>query len=79
MIIAILITVHNKKTKTLLCLDSIEQTLDSCTSDLAVEVFLTDDGSTDGTSSAITERKYRIPITLLQGDGHLFWNRGMIN
>lgn len=42
---------------------------------LALTVFLTDDGSTDGTSDAV--RAEFPEVRLLSGDGSLFWNRGM--
>lgn len=42
---------------------------------VTVQAYLLDDGSTDGTSEAV---KTRYPqVHLLQGDGFLFWNRGM--
>lgn len=40
-----------------------------------IEVFLVDDGSTDGTSSAI--RVLYPKVNIVQGDGNLYWNRGM--
>ena len=75
--IAIIISVFNRKEKTLACLDAI------CAEPEAVrpyriEVFMTDDGSTDGTAQAIRERHYPFEINILQGDGTLFWNGGMI-
>jgi GT2 family glycosyltransferase len=40
-----------------------------------IEVFLVDDGSTDGTSVAI---KAQFPmVNIIQGNGNLYWNRGM--
>lgn len=40
------------------------------------DVYLTDDGSTDGTVDAIMNKYPKIRI--IQGDGTLFWNRGML-
>jgi len=42
---------------------------------MSLHVFLLDDGSSDGTATAVTAR---FPdSTVLHGDGYLFWNRGM--
>lgn len=40
-----------------------------------IEVFLVDDGSTDGTSEAIQTQFSEVNI--IHGDGNLYWNRGM--
>lgn len=77
--IAVLMTVHNRREKTLACLESIAATWQPFASDIALKVFLTDDGSTDGTADAIREETYPFPICILQGDGNLYWNGGMIN
>lgn len=71
--IAILITVHNRKEKTLACLGNLYKQLPilSCQTD----VYLTDDGCTDGTPEAIKERFPQ--VTIIKGDGNLYWNRGM--
>jgi GT2 family glycosyltransferase len=71
--IAVLITVHNRKEQTLKCLDA----LFSCIlpDEYKLDVFLVDDGSTDGTSNAIKERF--LQVNIIQGTGNLFWNRGM--
>ena len=45
----------------------------------ALKVFLTDDGSTDGTSQALSSRSWDFPIRVLPADGTLYWNGGMIN
>ena len=71
--IAVLLTCHNRMAKTILCLESLfRATLpDACKFD----VFLTDDGSTDGTSLAV---KQQFPmVTVIEGDGNLFWAGGM--
>jgi len=75
--IAVLLTVFNRKDKTLECLSSLFYDFD--TSPLAIDVYLTDDGSTDGTREALKEYFPERPITILQGNGKLFWNGGMIN
>ena len=72
--IAILITCHNRKEKTLTCLNSIfiQKGFNVL---FKLDVFLVDDGSTDGTSDAI---KNQFPtVKLINGNGKLFWNRGM--
>lgn len=77
--IAVLMTVYNRKEKTLLCLDSLQKTVSAFTEKIHVVVYLTDDACSDGTSEAIINRNYNIEIKILPGTGHLFWNGGMIN
>ena len=77
--IAVLMTVYNRKEKTLRCLDSLRDTLQAFEGPVSVSVFLTDDGCTDGTAAAVCEQEYPFDIHILQGDGTLFWNGGMIN
>ncbi len=71
--IAVLLTVHNRKDKTLSCLSRLYNQL--LPEEHELEVFLTDDGSTDGTSNAVKEQ-YPL-VHIVQGDGNLYWNRGM--
>lgn len=72
--IAVLITCHNRKEKTIACLKSLYncQLPESYTFD----TFLVDDGSTDGTSDAV-KKEFSI-VNVIAGNGQLFWNRGMI-
>ena len=77
--IAVLITVFNRKNKTLRCLKSLEIALSSFSGKVAVKVFLTDDGSTDGTSEAVLSESFSFDIKILSGTGTLYWNGGMIN
>lgn len=72
--IAILMTVHNRREKTLACLRNISgMTYDR--DKYALEVYMTDDGCTDGTAEAVLEE---FPDThIIRGNGELFWNRGM--
>jgi len=71
--IAVLLTCHNRKEKTLCCL----QNLFSCAlpENHKLHIYLTDDGSTDGTADAVKEKFPEVKI--IQGNGKLFWNRGM--
>ena len=71
--VAVLLTVHNRKEKTIRCIsETFSQRLPK---DVKLNVFMTDDGCTDGTSLAVLER---FPdVTIIEGDGSLFWNRGM--
>jgi GT2 family glycosyltransferase len=69
--IAVLITCHNRRLKTLACLESLLQQVQ----DNSVDIYLTEDGSKDGTREAVAARYPQIRI--LSGDGSLFWNRGM--
>ncbi len=71
--IAILLTVFNRKDKTLLCLERLYRQMPL--NDYHVDVYLTDDGCTDGTPEAISELFPQVRIIHAKGD--LFWNRGM--
>lgn len=75
--VAVLLTVFNRKEKTLTCLDSLQYTFLQSHYDISIDVYLTDDASTDGTVEAIQKRAYIFPIHFLKGDGSLFWNGGM--
>lgn len=71
--IAVLITVHNRKEKTLKCLQKLfEQQEDPR---FRWDVFVTDDGCTDGTADAI--RTHYPKVNIIKGNGQLYWNRGM--
>lgn len=72
--IAVLMTVFNRKDCTIRCL----QYLSSQNYDrekYRIDVYLTNDGCTDGTPEAIIERFPEVRI--IQGDGNLFWSGGM--
>ena len=72
--IAVLITCHDRKLNTLACLKAL---FDQYGLGLKYEikVFLVDDACTDGTSDAI---RIDFPqVKIIQGNGNLFWNRGM--
>lgn len=71
--IAVLITCHNRKEKTLACLEAFFKASEEA--EIIAAVFLTDDGSTDGTEQAVRERYPQVNI--IKGDGNLYWNGGM--
>lgn len=68
---AVLLTCHNRKDITLQCLKQlyIQQSK-------LMDIFLCDDGSTDGTYEAI--KKEYPNVHIFKGNGNLFWNRGML-
>ncbi len=71
--IAVLLTCHNRKQKTLQCLNSLFKA--DWPEHLKMEIFLVDDGSADGTGRAVKEIYPEINIVL--GNGNLFWAGGM--
>lgn len=68
-------TVFNRKEKTLQCLKNIEEQTIHSNQEVKVDVYLTNDGCTDGTPEAVSEQYPNVCI--IEGDGTLFWNRGM--
>lgn len=71
--LAVIMACHNRRESTLSSLRTLgKQSLDES---VTVEVYLLDDGSTDGTSEAI--RSEFPDVNILNGNGSLFWNRGM--
>lgn len=71
--IAVLITCFNRKQKTLDCLQALFNQVN--VADVSLQVYLVDDGSTDGTGEAVQQKYPQVKV--LQGDGNLFWNGGM--
>lgn len=72
--IAVLMTCHNRIEKTLLCLSALYKSK-MHTIPLIMDIYLVDDGSNDNTGQ-IVKNKYP-EINVIQGNGTLFWNRGM--
>ncbi len=67
--LAILMTCFNRKATTVRCLERLSILNKN------VDIYLADDGSTDGTAAAISNQFPQ--VNLIQGNGDLFWNRGM--
>ena len=73
--IAALYTCFNRKEKTLASLSSLDDARKNTDHDFNLDIYLTDDGSTDGTSEAV---KKEFPnVNIMYGDGNLFWAEGM--
>lgn len=75
--IAVLLTCFNRKEKTIRCLSHLKSALSYSKSSVIADVYLTDDGSTDGTSEAVRSKFPKVHI--LPGTGNLFWVNGMNN
>lgn len=71
--IAILTTCHNRKKKTIACLKSLFDA--ELPSEYSIDVYLVDDGSTDGTSEAVGKEFPSVKV--IAGKGDLFWAGGM--
>ena len=74
---AALFTCFNRKEKTLEALSNLYTSYKKNGSEFSMAVYLTDDGSTDGTYDAV---KQKFPeVKLLKGNGSLYWAGGMRN
>lgn len=71
--IAVLLTTFNRKQKTLDCLESLHKQL--LPDNVYFKVFLTDDGSKDGTADAV--RHFYPDTNIYHGTGSLYWAGGM--
>ncbi|MCG5534300.1 glycosyltransferase family 2 protein [Halorhodospira sp. 9621] len=73
MIIQTLATCHNRKEKTLASLGDLHQ--QEIPDNVTLRHTIVDDGSTDGTSEAVS---HHFPdVEIIQGEGNLFWAGGM--
>lgn len=71
--IAVLLTCHNRKDKTIACLNSFYKA--NKQKGYSFEIYLVDDGSKDGTGDIV---KQMFPeINYISGNGNLFWAGGM--
>lgn len=75
--IAVLLTVFNRKEITLRGLESLFRSINYITEECSFDIYMVDDGSTDGTSDAVKE--LYSDVVVLKGNGDLFWNGGMIH
>lgn len=73
--IAVLLTCYNRKEKTINCLKSLYKAIDLSNYEIKFDIYLVDDGSTDGTYEEIN--KHFPAVIIINGLGNLFWARGM--
>ena len=71
--VAVLITSHNRRDLTIASLKSLFR--QRSVENVEIEVFLVDDGCSDGTGEAV--RSAFPSVRVLEGDGTLYWNGGM--
>lgn len=70
-------TVFNRKDVTIRCLNSLRQSYNISGNSYIIDIYLTDDGSSDGTYENI---KKQFPyVNIYKTDGTLFWGRGMLH
>lgn len=74
--VAILITVYNRKNVTLEGLRTLYVSIGVIGEAYDFDIYLVDDGSTDGTGEAIALEYPEVHI--IKGDGSLFWGGGML-
>lgn len=73
--VAVLLTVFNRKEVTLKGLSTLYAAMKPVEGDYSFDVYMTDDGCTDGTPEAV---KSAFPdIHIVEGDGTLYWSGGM--
>lgn len=71
--VCVLLTFHNRRTKTLECLRALAAS--ESIAHVHLRAVLVDDGSTDGTAAAVRDEFTWAEV--ISGDGSLFWCRGM--
>lgn len=73
--VAVLLTVYNRKEVTLHGLSSLYIAIEHFSHDYVFDIYMVDDGSTDGTSDAVAVEFPQIHI--IKGNGSLYWGGGM--
>lgn len=79
--IAVILTCHNRREKTIRSLSCLFAAADAYNSSanekISLSVYLTDDGSTDGTAEAVRQAFTNRKIVIIPGDGNRYWAGGM--
>lgn len=71
--LAVLLTCYNRQAITMECLDSLF--CQELPANISLEVYLVDDGSTDGTGNAVKQKFHGVKV--IEGSGNLYWGGGM--
>ena len=79
--IAVLLTCYNRKDKTRKCLEQLFLA-QHCFNEkheqqVYISLFITDDKCTDGTFDAVADICKNHELTVIEGDGNLYWAGGM--
>ena len=74
MTVAVVMTCHNRRETTLRCLSHFFAACGEC-QEVSFDVWLVDDGSSDGTAEAVRNRFPQVHV--IHGNGALFWAKGM--
>lgn len=72
---AVILTVYNRKEITLQGLRSLYSAIAALGEGYIFDIYMTDDGCTDGTGEAV--RRDFPEVCIIQGDGNLYWSGGM--
>lgn len=80
--IAVILTCYNRRELTLSCLRTLFSVADIYNNKreyqaVSLSVYLTDDSCTDGTGEAVRSAFPEYDITIMQGNGNLYWAGGM--
>lgn len=70
--VTVLMTCYNRKAKTEACIRSLHDEA------VYLQYIVTDDGSSDGTREMLAQLQQMYDLTIVEGDGTLFWCGGMI-
>lgn len=70
--IAVIMAIHNRKEKTISCLESLVACKPAY---VKLNIYICDDGSTDGSETAIS--RFDQSIKIIRGNGNWYWARSM--
>lgn len=73
--VAVLLTVFNRKDVTLKGLSTLYAAMKSVSDRYSFDIYMTNDGCTDGTPEAV--KKQFPDVNIVNGDGNLYWSGGM--
>lgn len=74
--IAVILTCFNRKNKTERCMNAIYNQQSKHQNDMEFSIYITDDGSTDGTREMLENYSKNFNVIILDG-GNLYWDKGM--